>query len=300
METTHYEFTPTEQASLLDTLRLCGLQPEITEGIVTAPKTLNGQVIGTQYFVPAQDLLAMQKATDDFLRWKENLLAKDFYKDRSHELYVYLVGPPEVIRELQQSGYAHVVTSDCHYAPKYVLSVTDLHQVLTPLFEEVPGSLSKGTLPYTAIRRERPVVEEGDLRTQVKIGPFATYSEELQDLIDQQQGSPEYAQVEKIYSRIMNRRLPEGYASNGESMAVVLSHALYQAHKALHEPFTLVVHGMIHAFDDLKRIEALLVLREFQTATWCNIVFATPKNDLAAIAKRVLLRSSNFIESRVG
>lgn len=300
METIHHAFPPNEQASLLDVLRLCGLQPEITDGVVTAPKTLNGQVIGTQYFVPAKALLTMKEAPDDFLRWQENLLARDFYKDRSHELYVYLVGFPEVIQELQQSGYAYVVASDCNYAPKYVLSVTDLPQALAPLFEGVPDYSSKGTLPYTAIRRERPVVEEGDLRTQVKIGPFATYSEELQNLIDHRRGSPEHAQVERIYSRIMNRQLPDGYASNGESMAVVFSHALHQAHKTLHEPFTLIAHGMIHAFDDLKRIEALLVLREFQAATGCNLVFATPRNDLAAIAKRILTRSSKLVELRAG
>ncbi|KWT98079.1 MULTISPECIES: hypothetical protein [unclassified Variovorax] len=278
---------------------------------------------GIAYIVAAEEVFSFagSQGEVEYARsqlW-EHVCGKDHFEySPKKNLYLFVVGPSELIDQPEYLvARAHIVNDDRNYAMKRVVTPAQAQLLLQNPFQPLVGAARAAERPELHLVRE-PYEQLGTTPEQLEasagltVGPILDYRE-----AERRYDSPAlvsrgdeftdevWDHVEVIFRRLMgldyglrrtvlglcvtHRGNPHGafmwQASRGERMAFAFAQFLAEAAKDVKPGLCLGVHDVLAAFDTLRQLVALDLLRDFAVATGASIQLRSAKQDFKRLAE---------------
>jgi hypothetical protein len=279
-----------------------------------------GAFYGVAYFVAAEDVFSFvgSQWEVEYARSKlwEQVCGKDHFElSPRRNLYLYVVGASEVIDDPKNLvARAHIVNDDRNYALKRVVTPEQARVWLQSPFEvlEGPARATEDPQLYLVLEpHERLGADPQDsaLPAGLDVRHVLDYrhAEDRYDnpTIASQGTDAFWRHTEALFKRIMGldylltrteaglsirhqynpRGAPLWQASRGERMAFALAHFLADASQSVKPGVCLAIHDVIAAFDTIRQLVVLDLLRDFVIATGASVQLKAAKSDFKVLAK---------------
>lgn len=303
-----------ELTGLYELLTAAGLSPERTETGYRCPVNAGPHQVGWSYLVSAQRILMLPEFKQDFSALQAELFDELYSASPRPSLYLYIVGTPEELAELDNSGKAYLMESNMNYAVKSLATMAELEGLLGGLFAVVPLARKANKAPQVRMLRELRDRVTDAAEPAYALSRFSRFAEFIEAELLQDNRGADRELVSQVYRRFMGRDfhlvwtpsgatfgrggdmqgMPRHMASSGELAGYDMACFLMETARRSAPGLTIGLHGTLSSLDTLKQTLVLDVLRDFIAATGISVELQSANTTVLGLAKLKLKAVANL------